>query len=274
LIRSGAAAGNRMATIEKSDLDYLERAFDRLRREAITAAQAARMQAMARGAAKGIGGNTLIAIKDGYATAALACIEKSVRLTCEKTANNIDGAVVACVESDLRRTLRLLEDDFAGFIRTLPWANERARETVGNLYVSAVDDKFTGVMDDLRHGIVGGMRLAKDPFVSVVTSVTNSPGAVVQGGVANVQANVSASGGADALRAALNEFLASQDVQRLSQADKQTLTDVTEVLTLELSTTNPDRTKLARWGKRLLEIAEKLGVSIAAAGIGHVLFGP
>jgi len=67
--------------------------------------------------------------------------------------------------------------------------------------------------------------------------------------------------------------LNSQGVRNLSPDDKQSITDVAEVLTAELDKPSPDPSKLQRWGKRLLDVAERLGIAIAAGGINHSLFG-
>jgi hypothetical protein len=48
---------------------------------------------------------------------------------------------------------------------------------------------------------------------------------------------------------------------------------VADVLTAELEKAEPDRGKIARWGKRLIDPAEKLGVAVVASGLSHVLFG-
>jgi len=115
--------------------------------------------------------------------------------------------------------------------------------------------------------------LIKDPLVSVVTSVTSGPGATVQGWIGNVQSAFTASAVSE-LRTALTQFIQSQEVQTLAPEDKQSLLDVAEVVSSEIDKATPDGSKLARWGRRLLEIAERLGVAVAATGVSHVLFGP
>jgi hypothetical protein len=104
------------------------------------------------------------------------------------------------------------------------------------------------------------------------STVSNSPGAVVQAGLGNVQKILSIDGRTD-VRSALTRFLESKEVQALAPDDRQGLEDLADVLTVELEKSAPDTSKLARWGKRLLEVAEKLGVAIAASGLGHLLFG-
>ena len=136
----------------------------------------------------------------------------------------------------------------------------------------ATDKPISAGLDDFRHGILEGIRLTKDPIVSVISTVNNSPGAVVQAGLGNVQKILSVDGRTD-VRSALTSFLKSKEVQALAPDDRQGLEDLADVLTVELEKPSPDTSKLARWGKRLLEVAEKLGVAVAASGLGHLLFG-
>jgi hypothetical protein len=62
-------------------------------------------------------------------------------------------------------------------------------------------------------------------------------------------------------------------VNNLPPDDRQSVTDVADVLTGELNKEHPDPSKLQRWGRRLLELAEKLGIAAAVSGISHALFG-
>jgi hypothetical protein len=114
--------------------------------------------------------------------------------------------------------------------------------------------------------------LTKDPLVSVISTITNSPGAVLQSGIGNVQRALTTRGGSE-VRAALEQFVSSSEVQNLGTDDKQRIIDVAEVVRAELDQQTPDAPKLARWGKVLLGLAEQLGVSVAASGVAHALFG-
>lgn len=112
----------------------------------------------------------------------------------------------------------------------------------------------------------------KDPLVSVITKITNSPGAVAQGGIGNVQDARTSIAGAD-IRSALAQFMNSTQVQALAVDDKQSIADVAEVLVTELDKPQPDAGRITRWGRRLIDIAERLGIGVAASGLSHVLFG-
>jgi hypothetical protein len=121
-----------------------------------------------------------------------------------------------------------------------------------------MDQRITATVDDFRFGISGGIRLSKDPVVSVITSISNSPGAVAQTGTGNVQHALTIAGG-NAIRTAVAEFLNSQEVRNLSPDDKHSITDVADMLTGELDKLSPDPSKLRRWGKRFSEVAERGG---------------
>jgi hypothetical protein len=81
------------------------------------------------------------------------------------------------------------------------------------------------------------------------------------------------SGASNDIRAALTQFLNSNEVQGLDNDNKQSIADVAEVLGNELDKEQPDASKIARWGRRLVDIAERLGIGVAASGLSHVLFG-
>src|SRR4029077_8644404 len=130
-------------------------------------------------------------------------------------------------------------------------------DAVGNEYLNSIDSRITTILDDFRFGFLGGTRMTKDPLVSVISSISNSPGAVLQSGIANVQHTKISKDTLDIIRAAVAEFLASEAVRSRPLEDQQGLKDVVEVLTGEIDKPDPDVSKLQRWGKRLLDIAER-----------------
>ncbi len=145
-------------------------------------------------------------------------------------------------------------------------------EQLGNDFLNATDKRIAGAVDDLRHCILGGHRLTKDPLVSVISTVTNSPGAILQSGIGNVQKALAMGHGSE-VRAALEQFTSSREVQNLGADEKQSIMDVADVVRAELDQQTPDASKIARWGRRLLELAAQLGVAVAANGVAHALFG-
>jgi hypothetical protein len=105
----------------------------------------------------------------------------------------------------------------------------------------------------------------------VCDQITNSPGAVLQSGVGNVQTATASTFAPSDVRSALLQFLNSQDVQGLANEDKQSVADVAEVLGNELDKPQPDASKIARWGRRLVEIAERLGIGVAVSVLSRAL---
>ena len=191
---------------------------------------------------------------------------------------DLTGSTEGPVCEFLEQALRILRDDIsndlAAFFRSQrSWAPANATDAVGNAYLNEVDQRITAIVDDFHHGFLGGDRLTKDPLVSVVTSVTGSPGAVVQSGLGNVQKALTAAGTNDA-RAALAQFIQSREVQSLRPEDKQTIADIAEVVKVRLDKAGPDASKLARWGRRLLDVVSAIRRGRCDCGINtHCLVG-
>jgi hypothetical protein len=165
-----------------------------------------------------------------------------------------------------------LSGELAAFFRAQrAWAGDMG-DGFGNRFLQDTDKRILGVVDDLRHGIVGGQRLGKDPVVSVISTVTNSPGAVLQSGIGNVQKALATQGGGE-VRAAIEQFLTSNEVRNLGSNERQNILDVAEVVRAQLDQQTPDASKILRWGKRLLELAQQVGVAVATKGLEKALFG-
>jgi hypothetical protein len=254
-------------------LAYLTRTLLRHQIEARASARAGRDQAIAQGASTGFGGNVLFQIGREYDEAAKNATDAMVKHTYELMGDN-SSAVCKTLERALYGLRAGLSNDLANFLRSpqCSWAPKVAADAIGRSFLEAMGGRIGAAIDDFRFGISGGRKLSKDPVVSVISSISNSPGATLQSGIGNVQRAVTASG-SNALRLAVSEFLNSQEVQNLSPDNKQSVTDVAEVLTAELDKPSPDPSKLQRWGKRLLDIAERLGTAVAASAINHALFG-
>jgi hypothetical protein len=240
----------------------------------VQSVQKERTQVMARAAKAGAlhSGNTLFAVKNEYDRAASETADKIVRLAFDVTESTAQPVCDAIVQG-LTALRDALSNDLAQFFRDqAAWAPRDATDGLGNDFLTAMDKRIAAAVDDLGHGIAGGARLSKDPLVSVITKITNSPGAVAQGGIGNVQhARISATSGD--IRSALAQFLNSEEVQGLAPDDKQSVADVAEVLGSELDKQQPDVGKIGRWGKRLVDIAERLGIAIAASGLSRLFVG-
>jgi hypothetical protein len=263
------------ATMNDEKRAYLTRALKRYQDEAVSAAREGRERAMAQAAAKGRlqSGATLAEVGGEYDEAGRQATEKMLRHTYDLMGGH-SAPVAEVLELALHHLRDTLSNALADFLRSPQgsWAPKNATDEVGNRFLNSMDRRITAAVDDFRFGISGGTLLSKDPVVSVITSISNSPGAVAQSGMGNVQHALTSPGG-NAVRAAVAEFLNSQEVRNLSSDDLQSITDVADVLTGELDKPSPDPSKLRRWGKRLFELAERLGIAVAASGITHALFG-
>jgi hypothetical protein len=252
-------------------LSYLARAFDRLRAEALLEAQMSRQRIVAEATKTGLSGRTIIQIKDEYVRIVRESAHRMCRHAFDATGDNVED-IAEVIQNRLVAVRDDLSNDLADFFRKGgSWAGQLG-QAVGNEYLDRSDKIISGTVDDFNHGILEGRRLTKNPLVSVISSITNSPGAVMQSGVGNVQEVLSAER-VDELRDAIAALLGSKEVQGLSPDEKSSVTDVADVMSSELSKPNPDVSRLARWGARLAELAEKVGISVAASGVSKALFG-
>jgi hypothetical protein len=254
-------------------LTYLSRAFDRMRNEAVQSVQRERTRVMAQAAQQGAlqSGRMMLLVKEEYDRLASETADKIVKLAFEATESTAHP-VCEVVNKGLIALRDALSNDLTEFLRVqCSWAPANASNQIKSDFLTATDARIAGMVDDLSHGIAGGTRLNKDPLVSVISQITNSPGAVSQSGIGNIQhARASAN---SHIRSALAQFMQSKEVQTLSLDNKQSIADVAEVLVIELDKAEPDSSKIGRWGKRLVDIAERLGIGVAASGLSHVLFG-
>jgi hypothetical protein len=255
---------------------YLNRAFERIQADALTATRKGRDQLLPQMAAKGLlmSGNMLHQLGQLFDTAAAEATAKMVQRTFDIMGDN-SRDVVASLESGLREVRDALSNELAGFFRSPQgsWASKINVDYTGNTFLNSMDQRITATVDDFGFGILGGSKMTKDPLVSVVGSISNSPGAVLQSGFGSVQQVSVTVAKADAIRAAVSEFVASEDVRKLPPDDQQSIKDVAEVITGELDKPAPEVPKLQRWAKRLSDIAEKLGVAVAAGAIRDLLLG-
>jgi hypothetical protein len=251
---------------------YLARAFTRVCAEAIQFAQKQRQRTMSEAAKHGFGGRVLLLIAEEYERAAANAADRMVRLAYSVTGST-EPPVCDAVERGLVELRDRCTSDLRGFLETqTSLAPPNARKEVTERFLTAMGVVISASLDDMRHGIAGGTRLTKDPVVSVISNITNSPGAVQQSGVGNVQQTVT-SGTTNNIQSALAQFMNSTDVQGLTAENKQSVADVAEVLASELKKPQPDASKIARWGRRLIDIAERLGIGVVASGLSHTLFG-
>lgn len=250
---------------------YLARSFERELNAALTAAEVAETAVLRKASAAGAlqSGSTLWMVKSEREAILKASAAKITRLAFEAT-----GGTAPEVGDVLEHHLRALRDKLAAqladFYQRSSWARGLEARLQSEFHTDT-DVTIEGIVDDFRHGISEGVRMKNDPLVNVVTSVSDSPGAVVQSGTGNVQRNISTH--PTEIRSALSQFIHSPEVQALPREHRESLIDVTDVIEAELAKPQPDPAKLARWGQRLQGITENLGVAVAAEGIIRLIFG-
>jgi hypothetical protein len=135
---------------------------------------------------------------------------------------------------------------------------------------AALHNEVQHAVDDFRHGMAGEEKLKQDPLVSIVNTVTNSPGTVLQNAVG---ANNQQSAQQRSLLSALDGLTSSEQFKALREQDRLAVQDLVDTLRDEIKKPDPDSPKIARWGRRLIELTQQLGLDVAAAAIAKFLFG-
>ena len=131
-----------------------------------------------------------------------------------------------------------------------------------------LEDKHKRLTDDFAHGMYRSERLKKDPLVNVVNN--NSPGAIQQVGVGNFSQSAFLQNNTELVNA-IDQALASDEFKALDADTQATLHDTAEVLKDEASKTNPDPGKLKRWGGRLVQMCNDVGIKVGGHALAQVL---
>jgi hypothetical protein len=255
------------------DIADLERSCTRLRDDAVQSAQKERRRVMAEATKAGTlqSSRMLLLIKEEYDLAATNAADKIAHLAYELTGST-DKPVSEAVELGLSAVGERLAADLADFLESQRgWVPPNTRMELNDDFLNRTNKLIEATVDDFQRGIAGGTRLTKDPLVSVISEITNSPGAVLQTVVGNRQ-NAASTVTTSNIKATLAQFLSSKEVQSLGAENKQSIADVAEVLANELDKPSPDPSKIARWSKRLIELVERLGIAAAASVLSKVLF--
>jgi hypothetical protein len=127
---------------------------------------------------------------------------------------------------------------------------------------AALNQKSERLMGDFTHGMMGSEKLKKDPLVSIVSNLTNSPGAVQQIGVGTFS-QTAATQQYNSLVDAIDSVVASPEFDALSQDQKDAFTDISDALKTEVIKPNA--------GNRLVALSTDIGLRVAANAIAQVL---
>ena len=147
--------------VDDKQIAYLRRAFDRQRDQAITSVQQARARIMAEAAKAGAlqGGRMLLMVKEEYVRGVTESADKMVRLAFELTGTTSDQ-ICDEVERGLRMIRDALSNDLRDFFQTQSgWSGQAPMDALGNDFLNETDKRMSAVVDDLRHGILGGVKL-------------------------------------------------------------------------------------------------------------------
>ncbi len=131
-----------------------------------------------------------------------------------------------------------------------------------------LEDKHKRLTDDFAHGIQGSERLKRDPLVNVVNN--NSPGTIQQVGIGDFSQSAFLQNNTELVNA-IEQALASEEFKALDADTQATFLDTAEVLKGEASKINPDPGKLKRWGSRLVQMCNDVGIKVGGHALAQVL---
>lgn len=132
--------------------------------------------------------------------------------------------------------------------------------------VAKLADKKVALLDDYRNGMLGGQRMIKEPVISVINNITNSPGAILQGGVGKLSQQINQTD-VHSFVEAIKQFEDSTEVNALAEADRTALLDVVDTLRDQVQKEPRDPDRIRRWLDRFVGIATNFGVQVAAGSV-------
>jgi len=137
---------------------------------------------------------------------------------------------------------------------------------------AALRESVRHAVDDFQHGMAGDVPLKRDPLVSVISNITNSPNAIAQTAVGDhnqqsVQQQVSA------IWQAIDDMLASDEFKRLDGDRRDAVQDTADAMRDEIAKPSADMSKVRRWANRLLELVREFGMHVAATALAKVVLG-
>jgi hypothetical protein len=199
-----------------ADFDYLTRRLDRIADDALVEAQKAVMEIQADATRKGALGNSRVYLfyDEAIGKTLKSTLERLTSVafsvcgeTTEEAAKAVETSAFKFVDAATTWLERKFKTEGAAFGFSGP-----PIETLRATLLKMVDD---GV-DDFRHGMSGDTRLKKDPLVSVVSTITNSPNAIQQTALGDSN-QLSIQQQAPALLNAVNELLKSPEAKSLNE---------------------------------------------------------
>jgi hypothetical protein len=226
---------------------------------------------MARAAATGAlgGGRTLLQFQEAALAIFTENANEAAQFVFNLTEAN-DGEVAKQLEYCMNRMVDMIVTDVGeGSSRTGISGNSPAVMT--NKTRGLLVQRKTQLIDDFTHGMIGSSRLKKDPLVNVINSQTNSPGAMQQVGIGDNFSQSIFNQTHTELVSAIDRALGSQEFIQLGRDQKEAFADTALVVKEEAAKSQPDAGRLKRWGRRLVDLGEDLGMQVVTAEIVHLL---
>lgn len=257
---------------EETKHAYLERSLARIREEGLDRVEELSHELMAELSIRGRlqSGAMIFDHQKLFLDVQAATLDRMVRRAFEAT--GATEMAVGFVEKEGQALSNALTARFKSVIKAANIGSREEPRIVGD-FVDSVSKATESAIDDFRHGFARDAALrAGDPVVNLALA-QSSPGAIQQvGGTGNVLTKFTSSDYQE-LREILDRIGRSAEVSALPQEQRESVEDIAETMRNELDAPVPDGGRLRRWGKRLSEILEKLGISVIATGISKALYG-
>jgi hypothetical protein len=249
---------------------YLGRSLNQRGYDAAELAGAAMQVAMRQNNAVGrlASGSTLLALRSESLRVFNEEFDKAAQFAFNLMESNAEE-VIKQLAYFAQRMVDLIMDQ----VRTCGMGTGIAEATVAqevNKVRTALEGRRDRLIDDFSHGMMGDMRLKKDPVVSVINSQTNSPGGVQQIGVGTFSQTAFARNH-QPLIAAIDAALVSDEFERLEINRKQGFRHIADVVKEEAAKPQPDPGKLKTCSDHLIRMGTEIGMRVAVSEIGQVL---
>lgn len=252
-----------------TDNDYVRRRLERMAGEALLKAQIAVNAVQADATLKGALGNSRVYL---FYDEAVGKVLEEALPRMAVTAFRASGGTSDAAAGQLESAGLKYVHDICDWLQKR-YKNESAFGVTGppiSALKNTLCEMVRNAVDDFHHGMAGEESLKQDPVVSIVTNITNSSGAVVQNAVGQ---NNQQSAQQQSLLGALDKLVTSEEFKALDEQNRLALQDIADVLREEIRRPAADTPKVARWGRRLIGLAEQLGLHVAGAEIAKYLFG-
>jgi hypothetical protein len=206
-------------------------------------------------------------------SAGVAVLEREVKDAIQFT-YNVTGENTGEVYNQVAFCSKQMVDRIMQGVRQRAGENDRAfgggYAEIGDRMLNAMNETRDRLLDDFKHGMTGSQKLKKDPVVNIVANQTGSPGATQQVGVGEFSQSAFLQNH-QPLIDEINKALASNEFAALKPDEQEGLRDIADIVKAEAEKPTPDVGKLKRWGERLVELFQDVGLKVVSGTVAGLL---